>query len=45
MKERDIRDHINAFLKSKLQSLVVPASIGIGIALSGCSSAGLSTNH
>lgn len=45
MKERDIRDHINAFLKSKLQSLVVPASIGIGIALGGCSSAGLSTNH
>jgi hypothetical protein len=45
MKEKDIRDHINAFLKSKLQSLVVPASMGIGIALGGCSSEGLVTNH
>jgi len=27
MKEKDIRDHINAFLKSRLQNLLLPASV------------------
>lgn len=35
MKEKDIREHINAFLRSKLQHLVVPASMGFGLMLGG----------
>jgi hypothetical protein len=36
MKEKDIRDRINAFLRTRMQNLVVPASMGLGLALSGC---------
>jgi hypothetical protein len=44
MKEKDIRDHINAFLRTKLQSLVVPASMGLGMMMAGCSDSPLSGN-
>jgi uncharacterized NAD(P)/FAD-binding protein YdhS len=36
MKEKDIRDHINAFLRSRMQNLVVPASMGLGLMAWGC---------
>jgi hypothetical protein len=44
MTERDIRDHINAFLRTKLQTLLVPASMGLGLALGGCDSSSLHSN-
>jgi len=44
MKEKDIRDHINAFLRSRLQNLLVPASMGIGLALGACNTSGLQSN-
>ncbi len=44
MREKDIRDRINAFLRTKLQNLVVPASMGIGLALGACDTSSLSAN-
>jgi len=44
MKEKDVRDRINAFLRHSLQHLVVPASMGIGLALGACNTSGLTTN-
>src|SRR5512136_2200757 len=44
MTEKDIRDHINAFLRNKLQALLVPASMGLGLALGGCDASALSSN-
>jgi hypothetical protein len=44
MKEKDIRDHINAFLRSKLQNLVVPASMGLGLMAWGCDDSSLGSN-
>ena len=45
MKEKDVRDRINAFLRNKLQHLVVPASMGIGLALGACDTSGLKSNQ
>ena len=45
MKEKDIRDRINAFLRNKLQHLVVPASMGLGLALGACDTSGLKSNQ
>ncbi len=39
MKEREIRDRINGFLRDTLRTVVVPASMGLGVALTGCSDA------
>ena len=36
MKEREIRQSIESFLKRTARELVVPASVGLGLALSGC---------
>jgi len=36
MKERDVRQRIESFLKRTARDVVVPASMGIGLALSGC---------
>ena len=44
MTEKDIRDHINAFLRSKLAGILLPASMGIGLALSACGSSESDTN-
>ena len=44
MKEKDIREHIQAFLKSTAQNFVVPASMGIGLALVGCDTSPLTGN-
>ena len=44
MKERDIRDRINAFLRNRLQNLVVPASMGLGLALGACNTSALTSN-
>jgi hypothetical protein len=44
MKEKDVRDRINAFLRNRLQNLVVPASMGIGLALGACDASALKAN-
>ena len=44
MREKDIRDHINAFFKNRLQTLLVPASMGIGLALGACTTSSLQSN-
>ncbi len=43
MKEKDFRDCIEEFLRRRVQELVVPASMGIGLALGGCGSPALSS--
>ena len=44
MKEKDIREHINAYLRSRMQNLVVPASMGLGLMLGGCDTTALDSN-
>jgi hypothetical protein len=41
MKERDVRQRIESFLKRTAREVVVPASVGIGLALSGCDRTGM----
>jgi hypothetical protein len=41
MKEREVRQRIESFLKRTARELVVPASVGLGLALSGCDHTGL----
>ncbi|HEX7598853.1 MAG TPA: hypothetical protein VF518_11605 [Polyangia bacterium] len=38
MKEKDIRDRIQTFLKNTVRHVVVPATMGIGLTLVGCGS-------
>ncbi len=45
MKEKDIRERIHTFLKDTVRYVVVPASMGIGLALVGCSDSGLNSNQ
>ena len=44
MKEKDVRDYIRTFLRNGVRNLVVPASMGIGLALVGCSTSPLMSN-
>ncbi len=41
MKEKDIRERIHIFLRDTVRYVVVPASMGIGLALVGCSDSSL----
>ena len=41
MKEQDVRQRIESFLKRTAREVVVPASMGLGLALSGCDHAGI----
>jgi hypothetical protein len=36
MKEKEIRDRVEQFLKRTARNVVVPASLGLGLSLSGC---------
>jgi hypothetical protein len=36
MKEKDVRQGIESFLKRTVREMIVPASMGLGLALSGC---------
>jgi len=44
MKEKDIRKRIQSFLRDTVRYVVVPASMGVGLALVGCGDSGLSLN-
>ena len=37
MKEKDVRERVEMFLRSTVRTLVVPASMGLGLTLIGCS--------
>jgi hypothetical protein len=41
MKEQDVRQRIERFLKRTAREVVVPASVGLGLALSGCDHTGI----
>jgi hypothetical protein len=44
MKEHEIRQRIEGFLKRAAREVVVPASVGVGLALIGCDQGGLKTS-
>jgi hypothetical protein len=37
MKEQDVRQRIESFLKRTAREMIIPASVGLGLALTGCS--------
>ena len=39
MREQDIRQRIESFLKRTARELIIPASVGLSLGLSGCSDA------
>jgi len=45
MKEKDIRERIHIFLRTRFGTWWFPASMGIGLALVGCSDSGLNSNQ
>jgi hypothetical protein len=44
MQEREMRLRVERFMKSRLRSMVMPATLGLGLAIGGCNSDGLSTD-
>ena len=44
MRERDMRWRVERFLQSRLRSMLMPATMGLGLALGGCASDGLNTD-
>jgi hypothetical protein len=44
MRERDMRLRVDRFLQARLRNMLMPATLGVGLALGGCASDGLSTD-
>jgi len=44
MQEREMRHRVERFLQSRLRSMVIPATLGLGLAIGACNSDGLSTD-
>jgi hypothetical protein len=44
MRERDMRARIERFIQSRLRSMLMPATLGLGMALAGCDGDGLEVN-
>jgi hypothetical protein len=44
MREQDMRLRIERFLKARLRNMLRPAALGLGLALGGCDSDGLTTD-
>ena len=44
MRERDMRLRVERFIQTRLRSMLMPATLGLGMALAGCSGDGLSTD-
>ena len=44
MRERDMRWRVERFLQSRLRSMLMPATMGLGLALGGCASDALSAD-
>jgi hypothetical protein len=43
MREQDMRQRIQRFLQTRLRSMLAPATIGLGLAMTACTSDGLNT--
>lgn len=41
MRERDMRQRVEQFIQTRLRKMVAPATIGLGLAMTGCPSSGL----
>lgn len=41
MRERDMRARVERFIQTRLRSMLMPATLGLGMALSGCNGDGL----
>lgn len=44
MRERDMRLRVERFLQSRLRSMLLPATMGLGLALGGCAGDGLNAD-
>jgi hypothetical protein len=44
MRERDMRLRVERFLHARLRNMLMPATLGVGLALGGCASDGLSAD-
>jgi hypothetical protein len=44
MRERDMRLRVERFIQTRLRSMLMPATLGLGMALGGCNSDGLSVD-
>jgi hypothetical protein len=44
MRERDMRLRVERFLQSRLRSMLLPATMGLGLAVGGCASDGLNAD-
>jgi len=44
MREQEMRQRIEQFLQSRLRAMVLPATLGLGLALGACNSDGLSND-
>jgi hypothetical protein len=44
MRERDMRLRVERFIQTRLRSMVMPATLGLGMAIGGCNSDGLNAD-
>jgi hypothetical protein len=44
MREREMRQRVERFLQTRLRSMLLPATLGLGLAVGACNSDGLSTD-
>ena len=44
MREREMRQRVERFLRARLRNMLMPATLGLGLAVGGCNSDGLSTD-
>jgi hypothetical protein len=44
MRERDMRLRVERFIQTRLRSMLMPATLGLGMALGGCNSDGLNAD-
>jgi len=44
MREQDMRLRVERFLRVRLRSMLMPATLGLGLAIGGCNSDGLNTD-
>ena len=44
MREREMRLRVERFLQTRLRSMLMPATLGLGLALGGCASDGLNAD-
>jgi len=45
MREQDMRQRVQRFLQARLRNMLAPATLGLGLAMTGCPSSGLNANN